>query len=96
MACLITLGIVSCEAQNIFNFHEVQFFFLLLPMPLVSDPRNHRPRLFQKAQLAGLAAVLGWGGRGRGSEVLATSGLFDDVLSCPRLEWGELGGETKR
>lgn len=30
------------DAQNFLNFHEVQFvFLLLLPLPLLSHPRNH-------------------------------------------------------
>ena len=41
---------------------------------------------------------MGWGGRDREeSEVPATSEAFGpSVLSCSQLEWGELGGETKR
>ena len=48
VVCLITLWIVSFEAQNVFIFMKSSLFisFLLLPMSLVSDPRNHCLALF--------------------------------------------------
>lgn len=74
------------------------FFFSFITYAFGVRSKKSSPTSVSKAQLAGLAAGLGWGGRDREeSEVLATSEAFGpSVLSCPRLEWGELGGETKR
>ena len=64
MACLITLWIVSCEAQNILIFMKSRFFFSFITYAFGVRSKKSSPASLSKAQLAGLAAGLGWGGVG--------------------------------